>query len=123
MSDPLRTLNKHNHRQWGSAFDEDAAEAGIYGVIKHMTDEPYSFDEYSYGRIPTTTARSSTTSSQQSTTRPRSHYDEKSKTQEESYDPHRYNAREHDAVLLKSPLSPLSSLEESDSSQISSILL
>ena len=26
--------------------------SGIYGVIKHMTDDPHSLDEYSYGRIP-----------------------------------------------------------------------
>ncbi len=28
---------------------------GVYGVVKHMTDEPYSFEEFSYGRIPATT--------------------------------------------------------------------
>jgi hypothetical protein len=81
LSDPLRTLNKHNHRQWGSTFDKDVAKAGIYGVFKHMTDKPYSFDEYSYGRILTTTARSWRTSSQQSMTSPCSHYDEKSRAQ------------------------------------------
>ena len=39
------------------------ADSGVYGVIKHMTDEPYSFDEYSYGRLPapTTTTEASTT--------------------------------------------------------------
>ncbi len=37
----------------------------MYGVVKHMTDEPYSYDEFSYGRIPsqdrTTTTTSTTT--------------------------------------------------------------
>ncbi len=34
-------------------------------MVKHMTDEPYSYDEFSYGRIPsqdrTTTTTSTTT--------------------------------------------------------------
>ncbi|XP_059081063.1 protein madd-4-like isoform X2 [Tigriopus californicus] len=70
--DPLRAINKYNKERgqenaWDSSSQADNQVysqntavkdehglpdgSGLYGVVKHMTDQPYSFDEFSYGKI------------------------------------------------------------------------
>jgi len=29
-------------------------EGGVWGVVRHMTDEPHGYDEFSYGKLPQT---------------------------------------------------------------------
>ncbi len=63
LEDPLRALNNYNKVDDGG-HGGSGGGGGVYGVVKHMTDEPYSYDEFSYGRLPggkTTTAATTTT--------------------------------------------------------------
>lgn len=72
LEDPLRAINKYNHddiekavpssSDWGETHYGEGAmptgrngggSGGIYGVVKHMTDEPYSYDEYRYESLLT----------------------------------------------------------------------
>ena len=54
----INKSGKNSLSQWDLGSEDDGA--GLYGVVKHMTDEPYSFDEYSYGRLPKPTTTSTT---------------------------------------------------------------
>ena len=80
LDDPLRAIHKYNN---AGADIGDNGSGGIYGVIKHMTDEPnrcvkivhdfsmgilrssltfiFSYEEFSYGRLPPTASTTTTT--------------------------------------------------------------
>ena len=88
LDDPLHTVHKFNRQQpWdGSPVSQDGGgdgSSGIYGVIKHMTDDPHSLDEYSYGRIPEPPPKMRT-----STPNPLWHDDDQD-DQDDTYDPHK----------------------------------
>lgn len=78
----MHTVHKFNQPPpWSANSDNGDGSSGIYGVIKHMTDDPHSLDEYSYGRIPEPPKKGT------STARPFWHDEEDD--QDDTYDPHK----------------------------------
>ena len=79
-------MHKFNQRQpWNANSDNNGgvgSSSGIYGVIKHMTDDPHSLDEYSYGRIPEPPKRGT------STVKP--FWQSEEDDLDDTYDPHKY---------------------------------
>ena len=78
-------MHKFNQQQpWNANSDNgggDSSNSGIYGVIKHMTDDPHSLDEYSYGRIPDPPKKGTSTA--------KPFWQNEGDDQEDTFDPHK----------------------------------